>query len=148
MPQKKLTPRALLKYLFYLVIELDDLLGTVPAFLLDRIFQKIFISETTEEMYRRRFYLQAAVSSQVYILAVYLLFQLPGANPMYLPFVVFAYFLSIYYFQFREGDKRLALAAEQSPKAQARFARDLKISKMLLSAWSVFILSIQFLLPH
>lgn len=148
MSDSKLTPRKLFTRAFFALMELDDLLGSVPAYLIERVLQRVRAAETQMEMFQRRFYLQAAVSSQLYMLALYLFFELRGIDFRLLPFGLFFYFFAVYFFQYREGDRRLTLAGGEEERAQRRFAGDLKITKLMLATWAMFFLSIQFLLPH
>lgn len=148
MTNGKLTPRKLFARIFLALMELDDLLGLLPAYLIERVLQAVRPAETREEMYRRRFYLQAAASSQLYMLSLYLFFELRGIDSRLLPFGLFFYFFAVYFFQYRKGDSRLSLACADEEKAERRFAGDLKITKLMLATWAMFFLSIQFLLPH
>lgn len=148
MSDPKLTPRKLFIRFFIAVMELDDLLGAVPAYLTERVLQAFRAAESDREMFRRRFYLQAAFSSQLYMLMLYLLFEFRGFDFHYLPLGLGLYFFAVYFFQYRKGDERLALAEGPNETARRRFSADLKITKLMLATWAMFFLSIQFLLPH
>lgn len=148
MPEPRLTPRKLYKKIFLALMEIDDVLGALPALALERLFQAARPAETNSEMARRRYYFQAVFSSQIFMLALYLLFEFRAWDFRLLPYGLIAYFAAVHFFQYRPGDLRLQLAAGDDPKAQRRFAADLKITKLMLATWAMFFLSIQFFLPH